>query len=81
MKDKKNTSSLARLARRRTERKRKTEIAPVRRTLVATWMVEGLSVVAKMEGELGGSSTGPSSGSGTWASNGSGLSGGRAETW
>lgn len=52
----KSTSSLTRLARRRRERKRKTEMAPVRRTLVATWREEGSSVVAKM---VDGSSTGP----------------------
>lgn len=82
-----NTSSLARLARRRTARKRNTEMAPVRRTLVATWIGEGSSVEAKMEGVDGGSSIGPSSGaavdvvSGTWASHVSGPVRGRAETW
>lgn len=42
------------------ERKRKTEIAPVRRTLVATWSGVGSSVVAKI-GVENGSSMGPSS--------------------
>lgn len=58
------TSSLARLARRRRERKRKTETAPVRRTLVATWRVEGLSSSAKMEGVESKISMGPSSSGG-----------------
>ena len=56
----------------------------MRRTLVAIWIGEGSSVVAKMEGELSGSSMGPSSGavgSGTWASHDSGLGLGSAETW
>lgn len=59
---------------------------PVRRTLVATWMGDGSSVVAKIELE-GGSSMGPSSsplgvvvGSGIWASHVSSLVRGRAET-
>jgi len=55
------TDCLTRWALRRRERKRKTETAPVRRTLEATWMGEGSSAVAKMEGvEENGSSTGPS---------------------
>lgn len=37
-------------------------MAPVRRTLVATWRVEGSSSVAMKEGGEKGSSTGPSSG-------------------
>lgn len=56
-----NTKSLARLALRRTERKRKIEIAPVRRTLVETWRGVGSSFVAKMEGTSEESSMGPSS--------------------
>lgn len=55
-------NSLARLALRRIERKRKTVIAPVRRTLVETWRGVGSSLVAKMEGMSGESSTGPSCG-------------------
>lgn len=46
------------------ERKRKTEMAPVRRTLVATWRVEGSSEVEMNEGREKGSSMGPSSGKG-----------------
>lgn len=62
-------------------------MAPVRRTLVATWIGAGSSVVAKMEGVDGGSSMGPSCGagaevgSGTSASHVSGLARGRAKTW
>lgn len=57
-------------------------IAPVRRTLVASWIVEGLSSVAKMEGKDSGSSMGPSSGidSAIWASHGPELVGKWAET-
>ena len=36
-------------------------MAPVRRTLMVTWIGEGSSKVAKMEGIDGGSSVGPSS--------------------
>ncbi len=54
-------NSFARFARRRMERKRNTEMAPVRRTLVATCRGVGSSVVAKMEDDDGGSSMGPSS--------------------
>jgi hypothetical protein len=63
-------------------------MAPVRRTLVATWIGEGSSVVAKMEGVDGGSSMGPSPGagaevvgSGTCASHVSGQARGTAKTW
>lgn len=65
-KSQRRTSSLARLARRRIERNRNTEIAPVRRTLVATWRLVGSSSVAKIEFDSGGSSTGPISSLG-WA--------------
>lgn len=65
-------------------------MAPVRRTLVATWRGVGSSVVAKMEGDESGSSTGPPSSSGVMgvtvvarsgssASHKSGLGGGSAE--
>lgn len=65
-------------------------MAPVRRTLVATWRVEGSSVVAKMvevDDEVCGSSMGPSSSaaatrildSGTRAGHVSGLVRGRAD--
>lgn len=37
-------------------------MAPVRSTLVAVWSTVGSSLVAKIEGIEGGSSTGPSSG-------------------
>lgn len=50
-------SSLARRARRRRARKRKTEMAPVRRRLVAVWSGVGLSSVEKSVGAR--SSTGP----------------------
>lgn len=57
-------------------------MAPVRRTLVATWREEGSSLVAKIGEVDGKSSMGPSScalvsavlvGSATWASHGTGL--------
>lgn len=52
-------------------------MAPVRRTLVDTCRGVGSSVLAKTEGDDGGSSMGPSSGvvtvSGTWPSNGAAL--------
>lgn len=55
------TKSFARLARRRSDLKRKTEMAPVRSTLVETWRGVGLSVTAKSgEGVKGEISTGPS---------------------
>lgn len=58
-------------------------MAPVRRTLVATWMAEGSSVVAKIEGIDRGSSMGPSSvavvSSASWVSRGE-IAGGMAET-
>lgn len=60
-KKKRNTVSLARLARRRRERNRKRLMAPVRRTLVAVWRGVGSSLVAKIDGSDGRSSTGPSS--------------------
>jgi hypothetical protein len=76
------TSSLARRARRRRERKRKTEMAPVRRRLVAVWSGVGLSSVEKSVGAR--SSTGPSpsastvpaSGAGSAAEEGGGGGGG-----
>lgn len=55
------TSSLARFARRRNERKRKTAMAPVRRTLVAVWIKEGSSVVANTGESVSRISMGPSS--------------------
>lgn len=46
-------------------------MAPVRRTLVAIWMAEGSSELAKMEGVESGSSKGPSStASASWVSHG-----------
>lgn len=56
------TVCLRRLALRRKERKRRTEMAPVRRILAAIWMKEGSSVVERREGEEEyGISMGPSS--------------------
>lgn len=52
---------MRRLALRRKERKRRTEIAPVRRRLAAIWMKEGSSVEERREGvESYGISMGPS---------------------
>lgn len=59
-----NFSSLARLARRRRERKRKTLMEPVSRTLVAVWRKVGESEEAKMDKSEDGSSMGPSSSAG-----------------
>lgn len=56
---KRGTVSLTRLARRRRDRNKKTVIAPVSRTLVATWRGEGSSEVAKSWGMEDVSSTGP----------------------
>ena len=71
---------MARFTRLRTERKKKAAVAPVRRTLEATWIVEGSCVVLNMKGVEIGSSMVPVVRWARWVSIGELAAGGMAET-